>query len=179
MFRESLLDPERGYNGERVEGLDFYVEHLPWKKLPREVFEVYGGFEEAKRIRKELKKGQTTEKVQLSTEASNKASSSTVRKEERTVSDQAETKVAPSLGKIGKAESAMPLQLLKQKVELTSSSSTTAAIKRKFSEAVTSAMEESMGPKTRFGRRAVVINEVKKAPVAFNIPHLNWILTEK
>lgn len=53
-YRESLLDPERGYKGERVEGLDFYVEHLTWKKLPKEVFEVYGGYEEAKKMREEM-----------------------------------------------------------------------------------------------------------------------------
>jgi hypothetical protein len=48
-----LLDPDRGYKGERVEGLDFYVEHLTWKKLPKEVFESYGGFEESKKLREE------------------------------------------------------------------------------------------------------------------------------
>jgi hypothetical protein len=53
VVRESLLDPDRGYKGERVEGLDFYVEHLTWKKLPKEVFESYGGFEEAKKLRDE------------------------------------------------------------------------------------------------------------------------------
>ena len=48
------MDPDRGYKGERVEGLDFYVEHLTWKKLPKEVFEVYGGFEMAKEMREEM-----------------------------------------------------------------------------------------------------------------------------
>ena len=51
--RESLLDPDKGYQGERAEGLDFYVEHLSWKKLPKEVFEIYGGFEAAKALREE------------------------------------------------------------------------------------------------------------------------------
>ena len=53
-LRESLLDPDRGYKGERVEGLDFFVEHLTWKKLPKEVFECYGGYEQAKQMREEL-----------------------------------------------------------------------------------------------------------------------------
>ena len=52
-YRESLLDPERGYRGERTEGLDFYIEHCAWKRLPREVFEPYGGIEAAKALRLE------------------------------------------------------------------------------------------------------------------------------
>lgn len=46
-----MLDPERGYRGEKVEGLDFYVEHVSWKRLPKEVFEVYGGYSAAKEMR--------------------------------------------------------------------------------------------------------------------------------
>ncbi|RYG64476.1 hypothetical protein EON64_13910, partial [archaeon] len=48
-----MLDSERGYRGERTEGLDFFVEHLPWKQLPREVFEAYGGYEQAKELRRQ------------------------------------------------------------------------------------------------------------------------------
>eukprot|EP01038_Epipyxis_sp_PR26KG_P008921 gene8921-12031_t len=36
------------YNDIRKEGLDFFVEHHTWKKLPKEVFEIYGGKEAAK-----------------------------------------------------------------------------------------------------------------------------------
>jgi hypothetical protein len=50
-----LWDPRRGFNkGERVESLDCYVEHLTWKKLPREVLEIYGGYDAAKKRRKEM-----------------------------------------------------------------------------------------------------------------------------
>jgi hypothetical protein len=51
--REALLDPERGFQGTRVEGLDFFVEHSSWKRLPKEVFEPLGGFEAAKLLRQE------------------------------------------------------------------------------------------------------------------------------
>lgn len=57
-FQDSLLDPEKGYKGERIEGLDFYVEHLKWKELPREVFKEYGGFDVAKEKRKVLLQNQ-------------------------------------------------------------------------------------------------------------------------
>lgn len=52
-YRESLLDPERGYKGTRAEGLDFFVEHMAWKRLPKEVFEPLGGFAAAKAVRLE------------------------------------------------------------------------------------------------------------------------------
>lgn len=51
--REALLDPERGYRGHRAEGLDFYIEHVSWKRLPRDVFAPFGGFEAAKALRQE------------------------------------------------------------------------------------------------------------------------------
>jgi hypothetical protein len=51
--REALLDPERGFQGTRVEGLDFFVEHTSWKRLPKEVFEPLGGYEAAKLLRQE------------------------------------------------------------------------------------------------------------------------------
>lgn len=51
--RESLLDPERGFKGTRVEGLDFFVEHMTWKRLPKEVFEPLGGLAVAKATRLE------------------------------------------------------------------------------------------------------------------------------
>lgn len=53
-FQESLWDTERGFRGERVEGLDFYVEHLTWRRLPKEVFETLGGFDAAKAKRQEM-----------------------------------------------------------------------------------------------------------------------------
>ena len=49
---DGLWDPERGHNkGQRIDGLEFYVEHLTWKKLPKAV---YGGYEAAKKMRKEM-----------------------------------------------------------------------------------------------------------------------------
>ena len=50
-LRAGLWDEERGYKGERVPGLDFYVDHLPWKRLPKEVFEAFGGYDAAKQLR--------------------------------------------------------------------------------------------------------------------------------
>lgn len=50
-----MWDPDRGHNkGQRIEGLDFYVDHLTWKKLPKKVFDIYGGYERAKELRKEM-----------------------------------------------------------------------------------------------------------------------------
>ena len=51
--REALLDPERGYKGNRVDGLDFYIEHMTWKRLPKDVFKPLGGFDAAKVLRQE------------------------------------------------------------------------------------------------------------------------------
>lgn len=48
---ESMNDPDRGYRGPRRDGLDFFVEHHPWKRLPAEVFESIGGKEAAKQLR--------------------------------------------------------------------------------------------------------------------------------
>jgi hypothetical protein len=48
------LDPERGYKGARLEGLDFYVDHLTWKQLPKEVFARLGGKDAAKKMRVEM-----------------------------------------------------------------------------------------------------------------------------
>jgi hypothetical protein len=52
-LRDSLLDPDRGYRGSRVDGLDFFVEHMTWKQLPKELFESLGGYMIAKVLRKE------------------------------------------------------------------------------------------------------------------------------
>eukprot|EP01034_Spumella_vulgaris_P023186 gene23186-29381_t len=53
-FQENLLDIERGYKGPRVEGLDFFAEHLPWRRLPHELYgEAFGDRESAKRVRVE------------------------------------------------------------------------------------------------------------------------------
>jgi hypothetical protein len=51
-FQELLIDPDKGFKAERAEGLDFIVEHLKWKELPKEVFETLGGYEEARSRRK-------------------------------------------------------------------------------------------------------------------------------
>jgi poly(A) polymerase len=51
-FQEQLIDPEKGFKAERAEGLDFIVEHLKWKELPKEVFETLGGYEEARNRKK-------------------------------------------------------------------------------------------------------------------------------
>jgi poly(A) polymerase len=64
-FESQLNDPERGYTGPRVEGLDFYVEFLKWKQLPKVLFEPYGGFETAKEMRNNIKKLKNPEKYNL------------------------------------------------------------------------------------------------------------------
>ena len=48
-----MLDPDRGYRGARVDGLDFFVDHMTWKQLPRELFEAFGGYTMAKQLRLE------------------------------------------------------------------------------------------------------------------------------
>lgn len=53
-FFDSLVDSERGYKGAYVDGLDFYVEHLTWRKLPEEVFDSFGSKEAAKAKRQEM-----------------------------------------------------------------------------------------------------------------------------
>lgn len=49
-----MNDPEKGYKGPKKEGLDFFVEHVMWKQLPKELFEVFGGREMAKIRRQEI-----------------------------------------------------------------------------------------------------------------------------
>lgn len=57
-FRDSLLDPVRGYRGAVVvtkEGgrrMDCVAEHLPWKRLPNEVFASLGGAAAAAQLRR-------------------------------------------------------------------------------------------------------------------------------
>jgi hypothetical protein len=51
IHRDALLDPDRGYRGHRAEGLDFYIEHVTWKRLPRDLFAPFGGFDTAKELR--------------------------------------------------------------------------------------------------------------------------------
>jgi hypothetical protein len=71
--REALLDPERGYKGARVEGLDFYIEHMTWKRLPKAVFQSLGGFESAKLLRQA--RGYGVKKVVVAEEAKDSAPS--------------------------------------------------------------------------------------------------------
>ena len=49
-FHKMLVDK---YKGTMKDGLDWYVEHFPWKKLPKEVFEPFGGRDAAKKLREE------------------------------------------------------------------------------------------------------------------------------
>ncbi len=61
LLSDGLWDPDRGHNkGQRIEGLDFYVDHLTWKKLPKKVFDIYGGYEVAKKLRKDMGYGQVS-----------------------------------------------------------------------------------------------------------------------
>jgi hypothetical protein len=48
-----LHDPEKGFKGNK-EGLEFYVEHHPWKRLPAEVFVSLGGRDAAKEQRQAM-----------------------------------------------------------------------------------------------------------------------------
>lgn len=61
--RTRLNDPEKGYKGPRKEGLDFFVEHVVWKQLPKELFQVFGGREAAKIRRQEILVSQGKGKV--------------------------------------------------------------------------------------------------------------------
>lgn len=52
-----MYDPERGYRGpasREALGLEFLVEHYPWRRLPRSVFDSLGGRDVAKTRRAEL-----------------------------------------------------------------------------------------------------------------------------
>lgn len=91
-YRESLLDPERGYRGNRVEGLDFFVEHMTFKRLPKEVFDPLGGAVAAKALRVERGYGVTKKVV---TEATELASSTAEGEVNAAASDGSQT-TAPS-----------------------------------------------------------------------------------
>ena len=58
-----MNDPEKGYKGPRKEGLDFFVEHVVWKQLPKELFEAFGGRAAAKIRRQEILVSQGKGKV--------------------------------------------------------------------------------------------------------------------
>ena len=60
-----MNDPEKGYNGPKKEGLDFFVEHVVWKQLPKELFETFGGRDAAKVRRQEILVSQGKGKVQV------------------------------------------------------------------------------------------------------------------
>lgn len=54
-----MHDPEKGFKGSK-DGLEFYVEHHPWKRLPAEVFATQGGKDAAKEQRLVLRKKDST-----------------------------------------------------------------------------------------------------------------------
>lgn len=62
-FQMRLNDPEKGYKGVRKEGCDFFVEHLKWSQLPKELFEGLGGRDAAKARRAEIKQSLAKEKA--------------------------------------------------------------------------------------------------------------------
>ena len=68
-----MLDPERGYRGNRVEGLDFFVEHMTFKRLPKEVFDPLGGAVTAKALRVERGYGVTKKVITEATEQTSTA----------------------------------------------------------------------------------------------------------
>ena len=49
-----MWDEQWGYRGARKEGLDFFVEHMTWKRLPQSVYDSMGGREAAKAKRIEV-----------------------------------------------------------------------------------------------------------------------------
>lgn len=67
---EGLFDPERGFKGGRREGLEFIVEHYPWKRLPAEVFTSLGGKESAKSLRMQNKKDDSDKSEKTNTTSS-------------------------------------------------------------------------------------------------------------
>lgn len=62
-FRTTLITKYEDRNGTLAEGLDLFIDHHPWKKLPKEVFDVYGGMVVAKEMRKEAGFGKYGEKL--------------------------------------------------------------------------------------------------------------------
>lgn len=59
-FHKMLVDK---YKGTMKEGLEWYVEHFPWKKLPKKLFEPLGGWDTAKKLRKEREYGKYAKKT--------------------------------------------------------------------------------------------------------------------
>eukprot|EP01035_Chromulina_nebulosa_P021743 gene21743-28138_t len=68
-FTDSLYDPEKGFKSSTKEGLEFFIEHYTWKRLPPEVFEPWGGKDFAKAKRHELGYGR---KKSVTNELTNK-----------------------------------------------------------------------------------------------------------
>jgi hypothetical protein len=198
LFRESLLDTDRGYKGERVEGLDFFVEHLSWKKLPKEVFEVYGGFDAAKVLREELGFNQKPENLKdlinqqeimnaaLEAEAA-MAGNEAKPKAEMTATDKIQEKVNQEelrqkreKERITKKALAMGLDPEKAlAVKSTDSMSHSDELKKRF-------MAAAVGVETHKKRKleAGIIDEwatekEENEPIPFVIPSVSWTLLDQ
>jgi hypothetical protein len=96
--RSYLYDPDRGgWRGEnRAElRLEFLVEHYTWKKLPRVVFDIYGGFEAAKVKRARVLEQKAVELSKAAQMAEKGTSSLATTVDERTAQDEEAGKKRP------------------------------------------------------------------------------------
>ena len=99
-FHKLLIDK---YKGVMKDGLDFYVDHYPWKKLPKEVFEGYGGRDKAKELRKARGYGKYRQHVDPK---NGNNDTDIVKKEgdEATTNTDQATKMDPSISEIDEEE---------------------------------------------------------------------------
>jgi len=82
---DSLHDPDRGFKAPMKDGLEFYIEHYPWKRLPAEVFSSLGGREAAKEVRlqnklKEVEAEKSLPSQTVANESNNQTENSTEEK---------------------------------------------------------------------------------------------------
>lgn len=193
MRRESLWDPERGYNGERVEGLDFYVEHLSWKKLPKEIFEPFGGYEAARALRKERgfrsNPPPPASAASVATDAVDGAagSASDQTKKEGTVEKPAARKPPVLVEEPKSATSAEPVKVDTRFPEIVIDShcselTSLASLKRKIQDATVAVIAESLSRNVRW-QRGTDRTSVKVYDLTFpdqlSVPSLFWNLTDK
>lgn len=182
-FQESLWDSERGYSGERVDGLDFFAEHLPWKKLPKEIFEPFGGYDTAKRLRKERGYRQISERLPASDTSRLSAKSAQKKGEDQLEGSAAMTVKEAVVG----ASSASALDEIHsvRLASLDSSASllpTVDNLKRKIMEAASNVIEDTMGRKVKWQRLAATVPQMASRDAqrrSFSIPHLSWNLSDK
>ncbi len=179
--REALWDAERGYNGERVEGLDFFVEHLPWKKLPKEVFAAHGSFEQAKQLRKERGYGRQNSVAPASHLDIIAASADQEQDRSSAVPAQAAKKVSIAEPNVAVAAAGSEPQLVAPLSVITPPTiplPSLSALKRRMLDKTTAAVED-MRRQLKVPRTSAEVLVSSTALEGYHIPHLHWNLNDK